>query len=1057
MDNVDNADKKKHTTLCLNMIVKNESNVILNTLKNLTDILKIDYWVISDTGSTDETPEIIKKFFADKNIPGELVHHVWKDFGHNRTLALESAYDKSDFLFIFDADDKICGNLKLPFSYSSTQNPPVYNDRYMLKIGQGMTYTRPLLINNRKKWIFRGVLHEFLTEQENESVTGCSVVEGNYYIDSGRTGNRSKNPNKYLDDAKILSAAYTTELEKPGKGLSGRYAFYAARSFKDSGTNFFTDSINWYKTVLNTQNHWCQEKYYACFEIGVMYDEQKKFEEALFYFLKTVEYDGERIEGIVAAMELCLKGNHFLLVNSLYHKFKTQHFTLKHDKLFNINYFYNDRFEYTNSISAYNVKDYKSGYKCCKHIIMNNKLWNDELFTTIGNLYYYRECINANNTINNTINNDEMVFFRCVDNIICKNINRMNDNVVVVWNMLFEKNRHLLTLYNHDVVEKLKKQILTCIPDNAVVSRPEYIITFTTCKRLDLFTQTMNSIMNHWTDITLVRHWFCVDDNSSESERNVMKHRYPWIEFYMKSPKEKGHRNSMNIIWNKLAALRPKLWIHIEDDFLFYHESNYITRATNVLNSVGASGIKQIVFNPNYAEGIKNYDVKGGCELILPTTIVDEGKIQLHQHHHDRVNYKNCHYWPHYSFRPSIIDVDTILSLGNYDSSNTFFELDYAKKWHDGGNKTAFFDRITHKHIGRNTDEMCDNKVANAYELNRECQFVPNQYNNEDIIPIKVINLERRLDRKETIIKHFTEYKMPEYTFFKAVNGQSLNTTQEIYTMFKNNDFGNRRGVIGCALSHIKIWNMLIKDLVNEYYIIFEDDIRVNEGLLYKDNKGIDTVLNELMETFTNTDLVFLGYHMRSENRKAVAKVYDMPITNATNITLHEYEKHLYIGGFFSYVINKNGAKKMLEYINKNGVNHGIDYMITKVPELTIMETRPALIFSEWVENSDSLVDTDIQKDQIAIDFTKITAYNSEYVFVEGKDQIDNDSYRLTGEKNDVYSMMEKCSADEKVVGFNTLGFFKYAINELTVSAYFKPLGDGIYIKKHVYETMMGK
>ena len=48
------------STICLNMIVKNESHIILSTLKNVLEHINIDYWVISDTGSTDDTIDIIK-------------------------------------------------------------------------------------------------------------------------------------------------------------------------------------------------------------------------------------------------------------------------------------------------------------------------------------------------------------------------------------------------------------------------------------------------------------------------------------------------------------------------------------------------------------------------------------------------------------------------------------------------------------------------------------------------------------------------------------------------------------------------------------------------------------------------------------------------------------------------------------------------------------------------------------------------------------------------------------------------------------------------------------
>ena len=95
----------KEPFLCLNMIVKNESHIIESTLENIVSKLKIDYWVISDTGSTDDTREKIRNFFNSRNIPGELYDDEWRDFAYNRTKALEYAFGKSKYVFIFDADD----------------------------------------------------------------------------------------------------------------------------------------------------------------------------------------------------------------------------------------------------------------------------------------------------------------------------------------------------------------------------------------------------------------------------------------------------------------------------------------------------------------------------------------------------------------------------------------------------------------------------------------------------------------------------------------------------------------------------------------------------------------------------------------------------------------------------------------------------------------------------------------------------------------------------------------------------------------------------------------
>lgn len=59
------------------MIVKNETHIIRECLESVAPY--IDYWVISDTGSTDGTQELITKFFEEKGIPGELHQDEWRD------------------------------------------------------------------------------------------------------------------------------------------------------------------------------------------------------------------------------------------------------------------------------------------------------------------------------------------------------------------------------------------------------------------------------------------------------------------------------------------------------------------------------------------------------------------------------------------------------------------------------------------------------------------------------------------------------------------------------------------------------------------------------------------------------------------------------------------------------------------------------------------------------------------------------------------------------------------------------------------------------------------
>ena len=91
--------------LCLNMIVKNESRIITRMFDSLVSI--IDTYCICDTGSTDNTIEIIKNYFDKKGIPGKVVEEPFKNFCHNRNFALKACLGMSEYVLLMDADMKL--------------------------------------------------------------------------------------------------------------------------------------------------------------------------------------------------------------------------------------------------------------------------------------------------------------------------------------------------------------------------------------------------------------------------------------------------------------------------------------------------------------------------------------------------------------------------------------------------------------------------------------------------------------------------------------------------------------------------------------------------------------------------------------------------------------------------------------------------------------------------------------------------------------------------------------------------------------------------------------
>lgn len=663
------------------MIVKDESHVILETLANLTAYFKFDYYAISDTGSSDDTKDKICTFFTNAGIPGEIHDDPWKDFGHNRTRAFEHAYKKTDYVLVWDADDSIVGDFKLPAQLTY--------DLYTFTFGSGTVYSRGQLFNNHKRWKYVGVLHEYVTCID--TVGPSFAVVGNYHFISGKTGNRSKNPNKYLDDAKILEKAFY-EAYEANDGIYNRYAFYTAQSYKSCGQH--EKAIEFYKKVL-TLHGWVQEKYVSCFNIYDLYLALKREDEGVRYLIEGHSIDPRRIECTYRLVQYyCIRNkpdvamSHYALVQQYYeNEYITDSLA---NRLFVATTEYSFFLPYYMIIVCCRVKQTELAIKMYSILFTKAYLYPGEWW--IHNLFH---------NIQFSIPKDNATF---VDNMLSY-VYRLREIGVRLKNDQYSILDRVIAPNRMAIGAPIVRPIQRSDHKN-----PRVMLSITTCKRLELFEQTMNALLRTWKDIDMIDYFYCVDDNSSDEDRAKMKEKFPFFNYYMKAQHEKGHRESMNIIWNKLNERKPTYWIHLEDDWLFLTSESYVTRGISLLDTYEKQNIHQLVFNREYGLMLQDMDRTSGKPL--------EKGVWLHTQ--DAVVGKNCAYWPHYSIQPSIMRTRAILEIGNYNSPNTFFERDYANKYCAAGFKTMFFDGIYSIHIGK---QHWETEGKNAYALNETGQF----------------------------------------------------------------------------------------------------------------------------------------------------------------------------------------------------------------------------------------------------------------------------------------------------------------------------------------------
>ncbi len=244
-----------HKTVCLNMIVRNESTVILRCLEPLRKI--IDYWVIVDTGSNDGTQQLIQEFL--QNISGELYERVWIDFAHNRNEALNLARNRADYIIFIDADDRF----EIADSFMNAQLDLDYY--YILLRGCGVTYHRILMINNHPGWVWQGVVHEYMT---NESKVTGAILDGIVCEVSDSGGRRSFDPDKNLKDARLL------EDELKNDPSNSRTVFYLGQSYRSAGK--LEEALKYYKLRASMPSNMSEENFWSLYLMGCIQEELKK-------------------------------------------------------------------------------------------------------------------------------------------------------------------------------------------------------------------------------------------------------------------------------------------------------------------------------------------------------------------------------------------------------------------------------------------------------------------------------------------------------------------------------------------------------------------------------------------------------------------------------------------------------------------------------------------------------------------------------------------------------------------------------------------------------------
>jgi glycosyltransferase involved in cell wall biosynthesis len=259
--------------LILSIIVKDESHCILKMLESVKPIC--DMIVINDTGSTDGTQDLIRKFGVDSGIPTFLFERTFDNFENSRNYAMEMARQSVDnqkwnrnecWTFWVDADETLIVD-------PSFNKQKIDKDLYMINtfIGQ-MKYTRNTFARTSKAFRWYGPVHEFIMSDDPTITSG--LIEG-LHVDVKMIGASWKG--NIADKYKKHSALLEDYIDN--KDRNSRWVFYTAQSYHDSASlpdnreeneERLRRSMKYYKERVNRLDGYEEERFYSSFRIGTI-------------------------------------------------------------------------------------------------------------------------------------------------------------------------------------------------------------------------------------------------------------------------------------------------------------------------------------------------------------------------------------------------------------------------------------------------------------------------------------------------------------------------------------------------------------------------------------------------------------------------------------------------------------------------------------------------------------------------------------------------------------------------------------------------------------------
>ncbi len=352
--------------IVLVLMVRNESKIIERCLKAVEGL--VDAFCIHDTGSTDNTCDIVKDFLVGRT--GCLTTSEWKNFGHNRTLSFQRARDyvrdtlkwdlEKTYGLLLDAD--------MVFHIKNLRKQALTEKGYtMIQSNGSLDYPNCRLVRMDHEWVCRGVTHEYWdgpTQPLSKEI--C-------WIDDRNDGGCKSD--KFERDARLLEEGLEREPENV------RYMFYLAQTYHCLGRD--RDAIRMYKQRFHAGG-WDEERWYSLYMIGTSYLNLKEIAKFEKYMNLAYEFRPTRAESLYKLAKYFREhNNHY---KAYQYVVIGKKIPLPKDSLFIETNVYTGLFDYEETICLYYIGQKKEGLRKSLEYMLRKK---ENLYNVYTNLEFY--------------------------------------------------------------------------------------------------------------------------------------------------------------------------------------------------------------------------------------------------------------------------------------------------------------------------------------------------------------------------------------------------------------------------------------------------------------------------------------------------------------------------------------------------------------------------------------------------------------------------------------------------------------------------------------------